>query len=64
MRGEREMITQRFKTVTVVHLLLIKNGKILLLRRFQTGLRFSGRDQIVYSRNEARLTAVETIAWT
>src|SRR5579864_2093242 len=31
------MVAQRFKTVTAVHLFLIKNGKILLLRRFQTG---------------------------
>ena len=31
------MVAQRFKTVTAVHLFLIHNAKILLLRRFQTG---------------------------
>lgn len=28
---------ERFKLVVAVHLILIKNGKILLLRRYNTG---------------------------
>lgn len=31
------MVKERFKLVTAVHLLLVKEGKILLLRRFNTG---------------------------
>ncbi len=31
------MVVQRFKTVTAVHLFLVRDESILLLRRFQTG---------------------------
>lgn len=39
MKKERAPQKERFKLVGAVHLLLIKDGDILLLRRFNTGYR-------------------------